>query len=103
MALKICNYVIKEAAGAKPTASFELDRAILYSFSGFFLLVSASITMPKISIPMPDQRLMFTRKDFWYIWGSEFVNIPYTVRIIPKMVNISPIGSFISSPMTFIL
>lgn len=66
-------------------------------FSFFLILVNPNIIMPKISIEIPDHKLIFMPNDFVYIAIFDAVYKPYIVNSIPNTVNINPIGIFISN------
>lgn len=59
---------------------------------------ATSINPPKININIPEKRLIFEFSEMEYI-SLPFVANPNTVKITPKMANISPIGNLISSPI----
>jgi len=65
----------------------------------FTSLEVSSINAPKAIIKRPDQRLMLWPSDGSYISVSPLVTIPRMVRMIPSMLNISPIGILISNPI----
>jgi hypothetical protein len=71
-----------------------------FNYSFFFLLTkeAASMNPPKMSMNIPDRRLIFAFSEMEYISLPLVVN-PNMVRIKPKIPNISPIGNLISSPM----
>ncbi len=84
-----------------PASEGPLYPAIQGYFSFFFLsrVEVSSINAPKAIMKRPDHRLMLWPSDLAYISASPLVSSPSTVRMIPKMLNISPIGIFISNPI----
>ena len=74
--------------------------SLLISFFFFTRSEINSIKIPKTSIPIPEIKLIFFPKEIEYM-SLPIVVRPKIVRIIPRMVNIKPIGILISSPILF--
>ena len=71
------------------------------SFLRFIRFEVSSINAPNASMKRPDQRFTLKPSEEWYISASPLVTIPHMVRMIPSILNINPIGIFISNPMIF--
>lgn len=57
---------------------------------------------PNNSMKMPDQRLMLCPRDCSYISVFPLVSNPCMVRMMPRVLNINPMGIFISKPIVVV-